>query len=408
MSDNPNLSYSDFAILYRTNVQSRRFEESFGALGYPFQVLSGLRFYDRKEIKDMLCYMRLVINPRDDVSFLRTLNEPKRGIGDKGQKLIKDYAIANNMSMFDTLGHAEVLTALSSKARTEAMNYYETINSLHIEQNNISVADVYDTLLFKTGYLKSLQDQMSVEADGRIENLMEFKTVIAEKEKECALRDAPFNLETFMESLTLVSDIDNHDPNADSISLMTLHSAKGLEFKVVFMPGMEMGIFPSYRSLDKGDNLEEERRLCYVGMTRAKERLYLTSAEVRMIYGKTDYTKESPFLSEIDKKYMTGCAVYSKKKDSVSTDKYDIRAPYMSEGDYVSPIKMAANVRASGAQMVKKATLAGVDVKPGDRVSHEKFGEGTIIKLEDSVLTVVFDKFGTKNLAKDLAPLKKV
>ncbi|MDO5331286.1 MAG: 3'-5' exonuclease, partial [Bacillota bacterium] len=259
-----------------------------------------------------------------------------------------------------------------------------------------------------SGYLKALEDLDNDEANGRIENLMEFKSVIAEKEKECIQQDQPFTLENFLEGLTLISDIDNHDPNAESISLMTLHSAKGLEFKVVFMPGMELGIFPSYRSLDKGDNFEEERRLCYVGMTRARERLYLISSEVRMLYGKTDFTKESPFLSEIDKKYLTGHAVYTKKQEYISTEKYDISAPYRSEGEYVSPIRMAANTRLKGDAMVKKATLAGVDVKPGDRVEHDKFGLGTIIKVEDGVLTVVFNKYGTKNLAKDLAPLKKV
>jgi len=408
MNDDKRLSFSDFAILYRTNVQSRRFEESLGAVGFPFQVLSGLRFYDRKEIKDMLCYMRLVINPKDDVSFLRTLNEPKRGIGDKGQAKIKEYATANGLSMFEALCQEEVLEALSSKAGAEAKKYIDMINGLYVEQNNMSVGDIYDFILYNSGYLKALQDQVSVEAESRIENLMEFKTVIAEKEKECTERDEPFTLERFMEGLTLISDIDNHDPSADSVSLMTLHSAKGLEFKVVFMPGMEMGIFPSYRSLDKGDNLEEERRLCYVGMTRARERLFMTSAEVRMIYGKTDYTKESPFLSEIDRKYMTGNAVYTKKKEFTSTDIYDSGAQYRSEGTYVSPIRMASNVRREGALNVQRATLAGVDVKAGDRVSHDKFGVGTIIKVDDGVLTVVFDKCGTKNLAKDLAPLKKV
>lgn len=408
MSDNPSLSYSDFAVLYRTNAQSRRFEESFGAMGMPFQVLSGLRFYDRKEIKDLLCYMRLVINPKDDISFIRILNEPKRGIGDKGQKLIKDVAAKNRTSMFEALSTVDVQTGLSSKASSEVRNLVDTITGLHVEQNNMSVLDLYDTLLYKSGYLMALEDQRNVESDGRIENLMEFKSVIAEKEKECIEKDEPFTLERFLEGLTLISDIDNHDPNAESISLMTLHSAKGLEFKVVFMPGMELGIFPSYRSLDKGDNLEEERRLCYVGMTRARERLFLISAEVRMLYGKTDFTKESPFLSEIDRQYMTGHAVYTKKNEYVSTDRYDVRARYSDDEGYVSPIQLAAENRAKGRQMVKKATLAGIEVKPGDKVEHDKFGLGTIIKVEDSVITVVFNKYGTKSLAKDLAPLKKV
>lgn len=406
--ENPTLSFKDFAILYRTNVQSRRFEECFGSLGFPYQVLSGLRFYDRKEIKDMLCYMRLILNPKDDISLIRVLNEPKRGIGDKSQQNIQTVARLNGWNLLEALGSDVVLDGLSSRARDEAINLVNTIKSLSVEQNNMSVSDLYDTLLFKTGYMKALEDMHTVEADGRVENLLEFKSVIAEKEKECSATDETLTLESFMEGLALVSDIDNHDPDADSVSLMTLHSAKGLEFKVVFMPGMEMGLFPSYRSMDKGDNLEEERRLCYVGMTRAKERLFLSSAELRMLYGKTDFTSESPFLSEIDRKYLTGHAVYDKKKKNISSDRFNPVSKYNGNDSYVSPIAAAYNAKTRASSIVQKATLAGVEVLPGDKVEHEKFGVGTVIKSEDNVLTVVFDSCGTKNLAKDLAPLKKV
>ncbi|MCQ2552290.1 MAG: UvrD-helicase domain-containing protein [Clostridia bacterium] len=406
--EDPTLSFKDFAILYRTNVQSRRFEECFGSLGLPYQVLSGLRFYDRKEIKDMLCYMRLILNPKDDISLIRVLNEPKRGIGDKSQQNIQTVARLNGWNLLEALGSDVVLDGLSSRARDEAINLVNTIKSLSVEQNNMSVSDLYDTLLFKTGYMKALEDMHTVEADGRVDNILEFKSVIAEKEKECSEADETLTLESFMEGLALVSDIDNHDPDADSVSLMTLHSAKGLEFKVVFMPGMEMGLFPSYRSMDKGDNLEEERRLCYVGMTRAKERLFLSSAELRMLYGKTDFTSESPFLSEIDKKYLTGHAVYDKKKKNISSDRFNPVSKYNGNDSYVSPIAAAYNAKTRASSIVQKATLAGVEVLPGDKVEHEKFGVGTVIKSEDNVLTVVFDGCGTKNLAKDLAPLKKV
>lgn len=406
--EDPTLSFKDFAILYRTNVQSRRFEECFGSLGFPYQVLSGLRFYDRKEIKDMLCYMRLILNPKDDISLIRVLNEPKRGIGDKSQQNIQTVARLNGWNLLEALGSDVVLDGLSSRARDEAINLVNTIKSLSVEQNNMSVSDLYDTLLFKTGYMKALEDMHTVEADGRVENLLEFKSVIAEKEKECSETDETLTLESFMEGLALVSDIDNHNPDADSVSLMTLHSAKGLEFKVVFMPGMEIGLFPSYRSMDKGDNLEEERRLCYVGMTRAKERLFLSSAELRMLYGKTDFTSESPFLSEIDKKYLTGHAVYDKKKKNISSDRFNPASKYNGNDSYVSPIAAAYNAKTRASSIVQKATLAGVEVLPGDKVEHEKFGVGTVIKSEDNVLTVVFDSCGTKNLAKDLAPLKKV
>ncbi len=406
MRKNPDYRYSDFAILYRTNVQSRRFEESFSGAGLPYQVLSGLRYYDRKEIKDIISYMRLVANPADDVSLERIINEPKRGIGDTSVKKIKALAKVKGISLTDALGDPDVLDGLSAKAAVQARALYEMLSSLHLEKDNLSVGDVYDELLVKSGYLKALEDLKTVEADGRIENLMEFKSVITEKENELE-EGQTLTLDAFMEGLALISDVDNHDPSQDAVVLMTLHSAKGLEFPVVFMPGMEIGIFPSYRTIDKGDDLEEERRLCYVGMTRAKERLFLTAAEQRMLYGKTEYPAESTFLKEIDRKFMTGDAVYEKKSRYQSYDRYDTGASY-SAGPYVSPLAAAGAVRRTSSEIAKKATLAGADVAPGDKVEHSKFGEGTVISVSGNIITIVFDSVGTKKLAKDLAPLKKL
>ncbi|MBR0481984.1 MAG: UvrD-helicase domain-containing protein [Firmicutes bacterium] len=406
MRKDPGLRYSDFAVLYRTNVQSRRFEESFTASGIPYQVLSGMRYYDRKEIKDMISYMRLVADPRDDVSLDRVINEPKRGIGDSSVKKIRSYASVMGISFLEALADPDVLGGLPVKAARAAKELYEVLNALHLEKDNMSVADMYDELLVKTGYLPALEEMRTVEADGRIENLLEFKSVIAEKEKEL-LEGESLNLDNFMESLTLVSDVDNHDPDQDAVVMMTLHSAKGLEFPVVFMPGMETGLFPSYRTIDKGDDLEEERRLCYVGMTRAKDRLFLTSAEMRMLYGKLDYAVESKFLREIDKKYLTGDAFYEKKSRYSSYDRYDTESSY-SYGPYVSPIASATAVREKSREISKKATLAGVDLSPGDKVEHDKFGEGTVISSSGNVVTVIFESVGTKKLAKDLAPLKKI
>ena len=406
MRKDPELRYSDFAVLYRTNVQSRRFEESFTGAGIPYQVLSGMRYYDRKEIKDMIAYMRLVTNPADDVSLERIINEPKRGIGEGSMSKIRAYAKACGKSLFDCLGDPEVLDGLSSKASMAAGALYSVLGALHVEKDNMSVADIYDELLVKTDYLPVLEEMKTVEADGRIENLLEFKSVIAEKEKELPDGEV-LTLDNFMEGLALISDVDNHDPEQDAVVLMTLHSAKGLEFPVVFMPGMETGLFPSYRSADREDGLEEERRLCYVGMTRAKQRLFMTSAEMRMLYGKTDYTTESCFLKEIDRKYLTGDAFYEKKSRNYGYDRYDSEKSY-SDGPYVSPIASARAVRAKSSEISKKATLAGVELMPGDRVEHEKFGEGTVITSQGNVVTVVFESVGTKKLAKDLAPLKKI
>ena len=396
-------------MLYRTNVQSRRFEEQFAAKGVPYQVLSGLRFYDRKEIKDMMSYMRLVSNPADDVSMRRIINEPKRGIGGKSMELIENIARVNNWSLSEAIASDAVQSVLGSKASSEIKKLSDMLQSLNLQKDSTPVAEIYDILLEKSGYLPTLEEQADVEAEGRIENLLEFKSVIAEKDKDASARGETLTLEAFMEGLTLISDIDNHDPDQDAVVLMTLHSAKGLEFPVVFMPGMETGIFPSYRTLDRGEDPEEERRLCYVGMTRARDRLYMTSAELRMLYGKTDYTSESMFLKEIDKKYLTGTAIYDKKGQGLSYDRYKPSAvETYSKGAYVSPLSQVYAVKQNARKTEERATLSGQDVAAGQRVNHPKFGDGTVISANGNILTIVFDLYGTKKLAKDMAPLRKV
>ena len=415
MREDPSLKYSDFAVLYRTNVQSRRFEDSFSVQSIPYQVLSGLRYYDRKEIKDIMSYMRLVLNPSDDVSLARIINEPKRGIGDKGLASIRAAAQNAGISMLEAMARPEFLSGLTAKPRAAAQELVGMLLELNNEQEELTVGDIYDAILVKSGYLPALQEQDTVEADGRIENLMEFKSVILEKEKEAEDSDdgpGKLTLEAFLESLSLMSDIDNHDPDQDAVALMTLHSAKGLEFPVVFMPGMELGIFPSYRTIERNEGLEEERRLCYVGMTRAKQRLFLTSAEQRMLYGKTDRASESPFLKEIDKKYMTGDAVYEKRGDGDSFDRYSVKSYNYSSGPYISPLSSARSSSSNAksiSQLLKPAhTVSTSDLAPGDRVKHDKFGEGTVIELNGSVVTVIFDSVGTKKLAADKAPMKKI
>ena len=404
MRKDPCLTYSDFAILYRTNVQSRRFEEALSAKGIPYQVLSGLRYYDRKEIKDVLAYMRLIVNPRDDAGLMRIINEPKRGLGAKSQESLQTLATVRGQNLMDVLRDREIVDSFPQKTAQSLHAFVSAIDGLHIEQANMSVLDLYDAILNNTGYLAALEEQNTVESDSRIENLMEFKSVITEKEKEKRDRGEALTLEIFMEELALLADVDNHDPREDAVSLMTLHSAKGLEFSVVFMPGMETGIFPSYRSIDRNEGMEEERRLCYVGMTRAKKMLFLTSAEWRMLYGKTELTSESLFLKEIDRSVMAGDAVYDKKSAVTSFARYDGKAPY-SEGPYVSPL---SSIRATRSKADEKNTLAGQAVAPGQKVLHDKFGPGTVIDVSGSVLTVIFDEHGTKKLAKDLAPMHAV
>lgn len=302
--------YSDFAVLYRTNAQSRTFEEALSRRNIPYRVLGGLRYYDRKEVKDIVSYMRLVQNPSDDLALMRIINEPKRGIGAKTVEKLQALAKVRGESVFKTLMDEEVVSSLSAKASAGIRQMVQTIETYSNEQENLRVSDIYDGLLVHTGYLKALEDQNTLEAEGRIENLMEFKSVIFDYEKD----DLQLSLPDFMERIALLAEVDNHDENENAVVLMTMHSAKGLEFPVVFLPGMEDGLFPGWRAFEREDGLEEERRLCYVGMTRAKERLCLTSANMRTLYGKTDLTRESQFLRELDKRLIDGDAIFERKR----------------------------------------------------------------------------------------------
>ncbi len=398
------LKYSDFAVLYRMNAQSRSFEASFARHGLPYRVLSGMRYYDRKEIKDMMAYMRLVINPKDALSLKRIINEPKRGLGAKTLDKLVAVAEVRRESLFEALKSEEVISVLSTKTKNAISSLIDVISTCSSEIENMRISDIYDILLTKTGYLKKLEDEMtlrkSVEAESRLENLMEFKTVIGDYEKET---DEP-TIADFMEGLTLMAEIDNHDADEDAIVLMTMHSAKGLEFPVVFMPGMEDGIFPGRRSFDSLEDMEEERRLCYVGMTRAKERLIMTGAAVRTLYGRTDYTRESQFLKEINKKYLEGDSVFERKKTLAGG--INISAgPGVSTGSfdgYYDPMKYARE------ETKKKAKAYGGNLGTGDKVKHAKFGTGLIVGEDTSTLTVAFDSVGIKKMAKGIAPLKKI
>ena len=256
-----------------------------------------------------MAYMRLVQNTADDLSLTRIINEPKRGIGEKTLEKLRTLANVRSESLFDALTDDEIVEGLPSKAVESIKQMIITLHQFNQEKENLKVSDIYDGLLIRTGYLKSLEAQNTVESEGRIENLLEFKSVIYNYEQE----NPQLSLSEFMEKVALMAEIDNHDAGENAVVLMTMHSAKGLEFPVVFMPGMEDGLFPGWRAFDKPDGIEEERRLCYVGMTRAMQKLYLTSAQMRTLYGKTDYTKESQFLKELDKSLIDGDAIFDRK-----------------------------------------------------------------------------------------------
>jgi DNA helicase-2/ATP-dependent DNA helicase PcrA len=392
-------AFKDFAVLYRMNVQSRTFEEAFSGRGIPYRVLGGLRYYDRKEIKDILAYMRLVQNPADDLAFERIVNEPKRGVGGKTLERLQYLATARGESLLAAVSDPSVRESLSAKSCDAVADMTRVLTELSDEKDNLRVSDIYSMLMARTGYLKALEEQESVEAESRIENLLEFKSVIGDYEKE----NPQISIAEFMEKIALLSDIDNHDPSEDAVALMTLHSAKGLEFPVVFMPGMEDGLFPSRRAYEKEDGLDEERRLCYVGMTRAMKKLFMTRAESRTLYGKTDYTLESCFLKEIDRSFMDGDA--PRKHLSVVHRAETGNDGYASRNAF-RPFDGADYAKKSIAR--DAAAGGGLALEPGDRVRHMKFGDGLVIDADDKTVTVMFDTKGRKKLSRGLAPIGKI
>ena len=434
-------SYKDFAILYRKNAQSRSFEENFSYFGIPYRVLAGLRYYDRKEIKDVMAYLRLIENPGDNVSMLRVINEPKRGIGGKTLAGVQEYAAAYGLTLFEALSDPQLLATFGPKLRGSVEAFTGMINGIREEQENLTLTDLYDNVLSRSGYLKALEDAGTVEAEGRVENIMEFKSVIAEFEKGLAdgtaqamrdeLRaerlellgegfeaDEQTDLSAFLEQITLMADIDNHDENEDAVVLMTLHSAKGLEFPVVFMPGMENGMFPGLGAYDDEHSMEEERRLCYVGVTRAMKKLYLTGAQVRTIYGRTDFQVESKFLGEMDRDCMDG--------DQIVDDKVRTGTGLRGEGGWLGdyffggrphgtadgyagePASKPFDSLSAARRQTKEKGKIHQEFENGDIVRHPKFGEGMVIEQDEKTMTVMFDDYGQKKLGKGYVKMEKV
>lgn len=403
-------TYDDFAILYRTNAQSRLFEDALKRRGIPYQILSGFSFYERKETKDMICYMRLVVNPADDLALKRVINEPKRGIGAVTLGKLEALARIHGLSLLDILSQDEISYSLPAKAQKAVGGMVRIIRLCAQEKENLRVSDIYDQLLVKSGYLKALEAEDTQEAASRIENLMDFKSFIYDYEKEKEDTDEKATLEEFLEKVATNGDADKMEEGTGKVTLMTMHSAKGLEFPIVFLPGMEDGLFPGHRALDNENGMEEERRLCYVGMTRAKEKLFLTGASYRVLYGHGEYTRESTFLRELDKSLLdeAGDTVFTAGRrtnnflgvDTGSPDGFSEPAfrPYPA----YDPLKYAR-------QAVRENTRsAGRSFTAGERVRHGKFGEGMVLEVDDKTVTVIFDSVGRKKLAKDIAPIEKL
>ena len=439
LHDEEDIPFNDMAILYRKNAQSRPFEEKFSFRGIPYRVLGGTRFYDRKEIKDVMSYMHLVENPSDDVAMARIINEPKRGLGPKSLGGIVSYAKAYKLSIFEALKEQEVLGSLSRKSRAAVEDLVTMLDELGAEQDNMELSDIYGNLIRRSGYLTALEAENTVEADARIENILELRSVIAEFEEKAAgsvltdeedefreerdrLREDGFDvkeptlLQSFLERIALLSDIDNRDESEDAVVMMTLHSSKGLEFPVVFMPGMENGLFPGSASMDDPSKMEEERRLCYVGITRAMRKLYLTGAQTRMLYGRTDFTIESEFMREMDTDLLEGDPTVAERTASAGGIRGDGGILGMREfkGRYdgsADGYDASFSKPFDALKFAKKQASKGISnegFEAGDRIRHPKFGEGLLIDQDAKTLTIAFDSVGIKKLGKGFVKLTKV
>ena len=439
LHDEEGIPFNDMAILYRKNAQSRPFEEKFSFRGIPYRVLGGTRFYDRKEIKDVMSYMHLVENPSDDVAMARIINEPKRGLGPKSLGGIVSYAKAYKISIFEALKEQEVLGSLSRKSRVAVEDLVTMLDELGTEQDNMELSDIYDNLIRRSGYLTALEAENTVEADARIENILELRSVIAEFEEKAAgsvltdeedefreerdrLREDGFDvkeptlLQSFLERIALLSDIDNRDESEDAVVMMTLHSSKGLEFPVVFMPGMENGLFPGSASMDNPSKMEEERRLCYVGITRAMRKLYLTGAQTRMLYGRTDFTIESEFMREMDTDLLDGDPTVAERSanaggiygDGGILGMREFKGRYEGSADgYDASFSKPFDALKFAKKQASKG-ISNEGFEAGDRIRHPKFGEGLLIDQDAKTLTIAFDSVGIKKLGKGFVKLTKV
>ena len=353
-------SYQDIAILYRTNAQSRALEEGMLKMNYPYKVVGSYYFYKRKEIKDLISYLRLISNHADDISLTRVINVPKRGIGAKSIEDLAKEAAEKNTSMFEVL------------SKPKEIEFKNLILELTMKSKDIDLTQLIDLVLDKTGIKAEMEKDKTLEAELRLENLMEFKSITENYQKETGT----VNLEDFLEDISLVADMSEHNDNDEAITLMTMHSAKGLEFKVVFLAGMEENIMPHSMSLQDKDGIEEERRLCYVAITRAKERLYITNAKRRMLFGNTNMNPPSRFIGEIDPSLIDKEDLGVREEVAFNKDKY-----YSEEG---------------------------INYKHGEVVYHLSFGKGVVVDCDDRFVTVAFDKrFGIKKFLSNYQGLKR-
>ncbi len=420
--------YSDFTVLYRMNTQSRAIEDIFRRENIPYKIIGGLKFYERKEIKDLIAYLRLIQNSSDNLSLKRIINEPKRGIGKTSLDKVEQLANASETCMYEVIKKADEYGL--NRVFLNSREFINIMEELKEQKDKLTISELIKLTLKKSGYTKALEQENTIEAENRIANLDEFLTVAIEFEEEFAEN----SLSEFLEGITLSSDLDNMEETEEMVTLMTLHSAKGLEFPVVFLVGMEEGIFPGHQSMMEPRELEEERRLCYVGITRAKENLYLTCSKQRTIFGSTSYNPVSRFLQEIPEELLEGYeeafgqtsnkeeifknssytwTYGSKNNGNIKTYKVEEREPVMaaksnSNFAFRTAESFLNNLGKKASSNNQKVDLSQFEA--GVRVFHKKFGEGTINIVEpegeDLKVDINFDKVGHKRLMARFANLE--
>ena len=392
--------YSDFAVLYRMNAQSNVIERSLVKAAIPYRIVGGFRFYERKEIRDMIAYLSVIANPADEMRLRRIINEPKRSIGEKTVASATEIAGVLGVTLFEVLRHADEYEPLRRSA-PKLMAFAQMIDSLNqlAQEETVTIHELYEQLLEKSGYAEALR-LLGEEGEARLENVNELASNLIKYEEE---NGEESSLSGFLEEVSLMTDIDNYDEAADSVVLMTMHSAKGLEFPVVFIPGIEEGIFPSYQSIQTPGDIEEERRLAYVGITRAKEQIYLLNATSRMIYGSTNRNKLSRFAEEIPEELVDRTVERSWKQ--------------MGPGDKIpSSARENKTVTTNSARSIgtsaPKQSPAASSLSVGDAVLHKVFGHGLILSAtrmgNDTLLEIAFEKVGTKKVFANYAKLKKL
>lgn len=411
-----NVPYSQFAVLYRIHAQSRVMEEMLMRAGIPYRVFGGTRFYDRREIKDALAYLRVLVNPQDEVSLKRILNVPKRSIGDATAALLEEEAQKNDLPLFAVLN--DIPESLASRPRKCVAAFAELMNRLLVMRASMPLTAFVETVLNESGLLAQFDGVKDEEMQSKKENLLELLSAV--KEFEDAADDK--TLEAFLENVALVTDLDMQEDAPQYVTLMTLHSAKGLEYDAVFMMGLEEGLFPSYRSLSDDNRLEEERRLCYVGMTRARKFLHLSLARRRMLFNQVQHNERSRFISELPKSLMTDVWGKAMRKhfgnDAEPEESYWKTGPKPSRLSFGAPgigqkiDSIPGVTKGFVASAARRENLAPQIFEAGDRVLHKKFGEGTVRGVEgkgaDARITIFFTAYGEKQFALSIAPIAKI